>query len=418
MTRAPVLATVRGRLRTARGDTGHAGVSLRTRRGELVRALRETAAHRGGELSAARRAATLAALYRSLSPDGRRDFLAVMAEELGPKVDDLATASRELAEPSDGPAGTARRARAALTPAWTTALRQFNLLPDGTKFLVDLRADLLGEAGDDPLIAGLELDLKDLLADWFDAGFLELRRITWRSPASLLERFAATEAVHAVTGWDDLKNRLDPGDRRFFGFFHPQMPDEPLIFVQVALTRGLAGSIGPLLDPDGPHEDPARADTAVFYSISSTQPGLAGVSLGGFLIKRVVEELAVEFPKLKRFATLSPVPGFRRWLEETDGAVAAERLLPLCAGYLLHEKRADGGALDPVANFHLSNGARIERINPDADTSDRGNRQSYGLMVNYLYEFGEIERNHEAYAADRVVAASTNVAKLARAARP
>jgi malonyl-CoA decarboxylase len=375
----------------------------------LRRQFEDSAARRGGEASAAGRAAELAGLYASLGPDGRRAYLRLLAEEFGTTRAAIEAARQSLhAAADDG----AQVARAALQPRWLTILRQFNVLPDGTKFLVDLRADLVGLAAGEEALRPLERDLKELLATLFDAGFLELRRITWRSPAVLLERLADSEAVHAVAGWNDLKNRLDPADRRFFAFFHPQLADEPLVFVQVGLRRGLAHEITPLLDPAAPHEDPARADTAIFYSISNAQPGLAGISLGAFLIKRVVDELRRELPRLKRFATLSPIPAFRGWLDEQPQSDLP--LEGLCARYLLEAKRPDGRVLDPVANFHLSNGARIERINVDADPSERGMRESLGLMVNYLYELDRIEANHEAYATDRTVAAASGIARLAR----
>jgi malonyl-CoA decarboxylase len=296
----------------------------------------------------------------------------------------------------------------------------------------------------DSLLLGLEEDLKGLLANWFDIGFLELRRITWESPAALLEKLMAYEAVHEIRGWTDLKNRLE-ADRRCFAFFHPRMPDEPLIFVEVALVTGMTGDIHALLDEAAPITDPHVADAAIFYSISNCQRGLAGISFGDFLIKRVVDALAIELPRLKVFATLSPVPGFRAWLEgqsrrdelllpaertaieaigeggsERDllalldrhadpkvAAVLRDPLIRLCAWYLLREKTSSGRALDPVAHFHLSNGARVERLNWLGDVSDKGLQQSAGIMVNYLYRLADIEVNHEAYRGEgRVVAAS------------
>lgn len=329
-----------------------------------------------------------------------------------------------------------------LESPWTRLLTQFNNLVGGSKFLVDLRADLIRLVKSDPALAPLEHDLKQLLTSWFGVGQLELRRITWDSPASVLERLAQSEAVHEVVSWDDLKNRLDV-DRRFFAFFHPRMPDEPLIFVEVALVLGLVDAIGPLLDPEAPLVVPTEADAAIFYSISSTQPGLSGVSLGGFLIKQVVDELRAELPRLRTFATLSPIPGFRRWLERTgdheqlklsdaerrqiatlvgreqpehgaDLESVRDVLLQLCAHYLLNVRRPDGRALDAVANFHLTNGARVERINFLADRSIPGWAGSLALMVNYLYELDAIEENHEAYAADGTTAATGRVIRLAR----
>jgi malonyl-CoA decarboxylase len=304
------------------------------------------------------------------------------------------------------------------------------------------------------VLAGLEEDLKRLLANWFDIGFLELKRITWESPAALLEKLMAYEAVHEIRGWTDLKNRLD-ADRRCFAFFHPRMPDEPLIFVEVALVSGMTGDIHALLDEAAPIGDPHAADTAIFYSISNCQRGLDGISFGDFLIKRVVDALATELPRLKVFATLSPVPGFRAWLERESGAAYSHLLLPtersaidalggeapehdlaalldhyadpriatalrdplirLCARYLLHEQTPSGRALDPVAHFHLSNGARVERLNWLGDTSPKGLQQSAGIMVNYLYRLSEIETNHEAYRGEGRVAAASTIRNLLRA---
>jgi malonyl-CoA decarboxylase len=344
--------------------------------------------------------------------------------------------------------------RSALEPPRITLLRQFNALPEGVKFLVDRRAELIDLKLRDPVLAGLEEDLKRLLANWFDIGFLELKRITWESPAALLEKLMAYEAVHEIRGWTDLKNRLD-ADRRCFAFFHPRMPDEPLIFVEVALVPGMTGDIHALLDEAAPIGDPHLADTAIFYSISNCQRGLDGISFGDFLIKRVVDALATELPRLKVFATLSPVPGFRAWLERQSRAVSSDLLLPaersaietlggeaperdlaalldrhadpriaavlreplirLCARYLLHERTPSGRALDPVAHFHLSNGARVERLNWLGDTSPKGLQQSAGIMVNYLYRLSEIEANHEAYRGEGRVAASSTIRNLPRA---
>jgi len=309
------------------------------------------------------------------------------------------------------------------------------------------------------MLAALETDLRSLLSAWFDIGFLELTRIDWHSPAALLEKLVNYEAVHAIRSWRDLKNRLD-SDRRCYAFFHPRMPGEPLIFVEVALVKGLAGSVQGLLDEKAPVQDPRESDTAIFYSISNCQEGLVGISLGNFLIKRVVEVLSSEFRNLRTFATLSPVPGFRRWLDEklaadqpgllsgdesanlgsaipTESGTASLRailaqrgwwrdaalrkaaepvLMRICARYLLSES-APGNprrARDPVAHFHLSNGARVERLNMVGDTSEKGAKESATLMVNYLYDPAKIEEWHENYAGEGRRNASTTVRKLAR----
>ena len=362
------------------------------------------------------------------------------------------------------PADIAERAtakaalRKSLEPPRLKLLTQFASIPEGCKFLVDMRAFLLSVRNDDKLLTALEADLRGLLAAWFDIGFLELARIDWNSPAALLEKLVDYEAVHAIRSWRDLKNRLD-SDRRCYAFFHPRMPGEPLIFVEVALVKGLAGSVQGLLDEKAPVLDPRQADTAIFYSISNCQRGLAGISFGNFLIKRVVEELSNEFRNLKTFATLSPLPGFRSWLDkalsadepnllsdeeaasltsampaETGSAslaaILAKRhwwrdaglrktaepvLMRLGARYLLIENgRGNKRARDPVAHFHLSNGARVERLNLLGDTSDKGAKESATLMVNYLYDPGKIEDWHEDYAGEGKRNASTTVRKLAR----
>jgi malonyl-CoA decarboxylase len=415
---------------------------------------------RGGEVTARARAADLGRTYLALNSAGRERFLHLLATEFDADhavVDDCCALVGAAAD-SAARAAAERALRVALTAPRVTLLRQFNALPEGVKFLVDRRAELIALAGDDPGLRGLADDLRDLLANWFDIGFLELRRITWDSPATLLEKLMAYEAVHEIRSWTDLKNRLE-ADRRCFAFFHPRMPDEPLIFVEVALVTGIAGNVHALLDEAAPVGNPQTADTAIFYSISNCQQGLVGISFGDFLIKRVVDALASELPRLKSFATLSPLPGFRAWLtaqaerggllltgdaravqalgtgldEDTadrillylldrpdwhqDARIAAglrDPLLRLGARYLTHAHAPSGRALDPVANFHLSNGARVERLNWLGDVSEKGLAQSAGLMVNYLYRLGDIEANHEAYRDEGLVAASSAVRSLAR----
>lgn len=417
---------------------------------------------RGGEVSARARAAALGRAYLNLDETGRRRFLAVLAQEFDvdrPAVD-AAIAAVQEADDIEARRRAETKLKKAMEAPRLRLLTQFNGLPDGIKFLVDMRAELLSLARQDPIFKPVEVDLKGLLAAWFDVGLLELQEITWRSAsAALLERLIAYEAVHAIKSWDDMKNRLAT-DRRCFAFFHPRMPDEPLIFVEVALVNGLADNVQLLLDESVPAGNPQKADTAIFYSISNAQKGLAGISFGNFLIKRVVDLLAAEFKGLKTFATLSPVPGFRPWLERalSDGEphllLAAERkaikqiadgsrgakgtlkalvedvatwhrdpavcealrppLMRLCARYLTQERRPDGKALDPVAHFHLTNGARMERLNWLADTSTNGLRQSAGIMINYLYKLGEIDDNHEAYTGAGKIAASSAIRSLAK----
>ncbi len=414
-------------------------------------------AGRGGEVSARNRAAKLARAYLSLDDAGRRAFLMTLAS-FDSDPDQVATAYEAVRTATD-PAerATAKAAlRRALDPPRARLLTQFAAIPDGVKFLVDLRASLADLMHGERMLAALESDLRALLTSWFDVGFLDLRRIDWQSPAALLEKLAGYEAVHGIRSWRDMKNRLD-SDRRCYAFFHPRMPSEPLIFVEVALVKGLADSVQRLLDPKAPLLDNTEADTAIFYSISNCQRGLNGISFGNFLIKRVVDELSGEMRSLKAFATLSPVPGFRRWLEkalvandvvlsesEADamraaapGAADAQAallhildgrgwwrdeatrqaaepvLMRLCARYLLLEGKARR-ALDPVAHFHLSNGARLERIMLGADISAKGAKESATIMVNYLYDPAKIEQYHEEYAGEGKRNAATAVRRLAR----
>ncbi|MGH8721442.1 MAG: malonyl-CoA decarboxylase domain-containing protein, partial [Burkholderiales bacterium] len=309
--------------------------------------------------------------------------------------------------------------RIALDAPRAKFLARFNLLPEGVKFLVDLRADLLSFLEDEPALDVLRVELDDLLERWFDPGFLELTRITWQSPALLLEKLIAYEAVHRIESWEDLKNRLER-DRRCYAFFHPRMPNEPLIFVEIALAKGLPGSVQVLLDPQAPIGEVRAADTAVFYSISNAQKGLRGISLGNLLLKRVIADLQKDLPWLKTFCTLSPIPGFRRWLERAAPALVREGapdealrepLLKACARYLVQEKKG-GQPLDPVAQFHLHNGASVDRIFWRADASERGLAQSCGLMVSYRYDLDAVDRNHEAFLDSGQVAAAKRVLRL------
>jgi malonyl-CoA decarboxylase len=420
--------------------------------------LRDCLEGKGGQVTARARAAGLGRTYLALNAAGRARFLRVLATEFD--IDrgavDATWERLHRAKGDEEHHRLERSLRRALEPPRIKLLTQFNGLPEGVKFLVDMRAELMTLAKADSALAALEGDLKDLLASWFDIGFLEVKRITWDSPASLLEKLTGYEAVHAIRSWKDLKNRLE-ADRRCFAYFHPRMPDEPLIFVEVALTQGMADNVQTLLDEKAPLGDPAEADSAIFYSISNCQRGLSGISFGDFLIKRVADQLAAELSHLKTYATLSPMPGFRPWLEKRLGeqgdelltqaerkALEAlpleptERRLPiilarngwhkdeavapavraplqrLAARYIIAEKTAGGRALDPVAHFHLSNGARVERLNWRGDLSAKGMQQSYGMMINYLYRLAEIEDNLEAYTGEGRVTASSPLTRLAK----
>ena len=370
--------------------------------------------------------------------EDRLNFQRFLATDFAPDATALrAAAEAYLSRPS---AEAAASLAQAADPPRQELLRRMNMAPGGTGALVAMRKEIAGRLRDEPVLRLLDSDLKHLFSSWFNRGFLELRRIDWQSPAAVLEKLIAYEAVHEINGWDDLRRRLAP-DRRCFAFFHPALPDDPLIFVEVALVQGLAGAVQPLLVQDGDdeaaRERASRADTAIFYSISNCQDGLRGISFGNFLIKQVVEELKGELPHLTRFSTLSPVPGFRRWLAKraaatNDPAIAAlartetgagwldtaktdaplkQMLLRVCATYLTRHASAEDRA-DPVARFHLGNGARLERINWLGNTAPRGIQELFGIMVNYLYDVETIESNHEAFVNDGTVMRSADVDAL------
>lgn len=383
--------------------------------------------------------AQLGETYLTFNDEGRRKFLVMLSEQFGCDDEAIKLAAQALIE---APAGDDRqrakaRLRELLEPPQIRLLTQFNALPHGTQFLVDMRADMVRYRPSCPRLAPLENELRQQLSNWFDQGFLEMRRITWDAPAALLEKLIHYEAIHQID-WGDLKSRLGD-DRRCYAFFHPRMPKEPLVFVWVALMPEMPTSIHTVLDNPGESLAPKDAKAAVFYSISNTQVGLQGVSLGNFLIKRVVDRLSLQLPNLETFGTLSPVLGFRdylvqhlpvesgislseaeqlplkklapeesppeliasgRWLDDDALGVAAQpAVMRLCAYYLTQEYRfGQTAVLNSMAHFHLSNGARLSRINWKSDVSANGLRQSYGLMVNYIYKRDEIEINHERYA--------------------
>jgi malonyl-CoA decarboxylase len=421
----------------------------------LRRQMQECLTSKGGEITARAQTVELGKTYLNLTEAGRAKFLRVLAEDfdldrarLGKKIE----AFKSAGEKSDR-AKLENDLREALITPRSTILRQFNALPEGFKFLVDMRADLVPLIGKDAALKGLEYDLKNILSAWFDVGLLDLVEITWNSPAVVLEKLIAYEAVHKIRSWEDLKNRLD-SDRRVYGFFHNKMLHEPLIFVHVALARGLSDNVQVLLDETSPVTDVKDADTAIFYSISNAQKGLAGISFGNFLIKRVVDKLSREIKHIKHFSTLSPIPGFRAWLDpllakgeeelfqpkeaaeirsaskHDNAAKGLQQLLEgewvkdlklnaklkpiltrLCAHYLLTEKKKQF-TLDPVAHFHLTNGARMERLNWMGDVSAKGLKQAAGLMVNYYYDLDAIDENHEDYVTEGKIAASRAVRAL------
>ena len=409
---------------------------------ELARALSSNR----GEASGVAIARELLRRYRSLDPEARLDFLKYLSRTMEPDAAEVARAAKAYL--SGAQTTTLRALQRAVESPRLEFFRRLNLAPGATAEIVAMRRDLIRTG--EPSLAPLDSDLRHLLASWFNRGFLVLRRIDWHTPATILDKIIAYEAVHAIQGWDDLRRRLDPDDRSCFAFFHPSLIDEPLIFVEVALMADIPGSIGAVLG-EAPKNGEAADEptTAVFYSISNCQEGLRGISFGNFLIKQVVEDLLKEHPSLKTFVTLSPVPGFADWLDAALAASDSARLvapeererlamlsdpdwpasealsealrptlLRLAATYFLGEKAGDGRPLDPVARFHLGNGATLERINWLGDTSAKGLREAHGLMVNYRYELRDIERNHEAYANEGTVAASRQVHALLKRPRP
>ena len=380
--------------------------------------------------------------YAELDSAGRTAFFRALATNFGTDPEAVqAAATAYLEDPTDA---NGLRLHAASEPRRQELIRRLNRAPGGTAALVAMRQDLLERLRDHPDFRPVDNDFAHLLASWFNRGFLVLRRIDWSMPAAILEKIIRYEAVHEINGWEDLRRRIDPPDRRLYAFFHPALIDEPLIFVEVALTNGIPEAIGPILGETRDPIDPEHATTAVFYSISNCQTGLKGISFGNFLIKQVVEELARTFPSLKTFVTLSPAPAFRAWIDrqEADGESHVLRdgdrevlelletpdwiedpriverarpvLLRLAAQYYLAAKTDRGTPPDPVARFHLGNGARLEQLDFLGDPSRKGLAESYGLMVNYLYDPKLIERHHEAYANKGEIAASGAVRRFAK----
>ncbi len=431
--------TERGRaLIGARDPRGSAEARSQT----LVELCEELLSGRG-EASGVALAREILTGYRELTIGPRIAFFEALAERFGPdreRIDAAVAAWTRTSTPE-----AAAELHVAAEPRRQELFRRLNLAPGGTAALVAMREDLLEVLPRRDDLAPVDQDFVHLFSSWFNRGFLVLRRIDWSTPAIILEKIIRYEAVHQIHDWDDLRRRIDPSDRRCYAFFHPALIDEPLIFVEVALTEQIPGAIAPVLAGDREPLLPERATTATFYSISNCQRGLAGVSFGHFLIKQVVEEISREFARLSTFVTLSPVPGFAAWLKRertnetsilspedltalaeldtpdwwTDTAVCERLREPVTravAAYLVAGRSKTGGALDPVARFHLGNGARLERIDWLADLSPRGLQQSHGIMVNYLYDLDDIEKNHEAYAESRTVVASNAVRRLARAA--
>jgi malonyl-CoA decarboxylase len=389
-----------------------------------------------GEASGVALASRLLEAYRALPKAEHRRFFQLLESRFGPDLETVQRGVDAFLRTPD--AATAARLHDLAEPRRQELIRRMNLAPQGTSHLVAMREDLLAEMQEEPSLAAVDADFRHLFASWFNRGFLSLRRIDWSTPAHVLEKIIQYEAVHAISSWEDLRLRLEPADRRCFAFFHPALPDEPLIFVEVALTTDMPSSIAPLLGSGRLPMSPQRATTAVFYSISNCQRGLRGISFGNFLIKQVVEDLKRELPSLSTFVTLSPLPGFRRWLSakpasavetspgsaldelqqadwhRTPTKALREELSRAAVRYLFDAKDDAGKPLDPVARFHLGNGARLERLDWMGDTSEKGLGQAAGFMVNYLYDLASVERNHEAYANDDEIVASPEMQRLER----
>jgi malonyl-CoA decarboxylase len=395
-----------------------------------------------GEASGVARAREILGRYNELTTGPRIAFFEALAERFGTDPERMQAA---IAAWRERPAATtAAEVHAASEPRRQELFRRLNLAPGGTAALVHMREQLMDALDHRDDLAPVDEDFVHLFSSWFNRGFLVLRRIDWSTPAIVLDKIIRYEAVHEISDWNDLRRRIDPSDRRCYAFFHPALVDDPLIFVEVALTRDIPAAIAPILSPEREVMEPDKMRTAVFYSISNCQRGLAGVSFGNFLIKQVVEEICREMPKLATFVTLSPVTNFAAWLKreraqdnstalnEADKALFAaldepdwwraeetaarlqDPLMRAAAWYFLRARNGRGLPADAVARFHLGNGARLERINWLADTSERAMVQGHGLMVNYQYDLDDIEKNHEAYAESRTVVASSAVQKWLR----
>ena len=383
-----------------------------------------------GQVSSLVYAGTLLDQIEAMDDEALQHLLTHIAVNHDVDASALADAAAIYARKADAP-GLTRLTKLA-EPRWMELFRRLNATDGGTVRLVRLRQRILKLTSTLPDAARIDGGLQSLLRMWFNPGFLILQPIDWSTPANILEKIIAYEAVHEIFSWEDLRARLAPEDRRCFAFFHPSMPEEPLIFVEVALTDETPGQIAPILRIDRETISGDSASTAVFYSISNCQSGLAGISFGNFLIKRVAQELKQEFPELKRFVTLSPVPGLMRWLRVrepelastflagddafwNEEAVDSEREFKAAAlRYFLESDREDRLPNDPVARFHLGNGASLEQLNFAADLSEKGISQAGGLMVNYLYDLAVVEANHEAFHETKQVPMSAALRQLQR----
>lgn len=400
-----------------------------------LKKLCHTLIQRRGEASGTAQAKEIVDIIQQLDPEDIVKFLQMLATEFAPDPAAIIQAAEKYIKSQNYE--NLKSLSSAVESPRLELLRLINIAPGGIAIIIALREKLLIEVKNHRLLEPLETDMFHLLAAWFNRGFLTFQQVDWETPAVILEKLIEYEAVHEIQGWQDLRRRL-ANDRRCFAFFHPALPTEPLIFVEVAYTKGIARKIQPLLSQEKDASLAVSADTAIFYSISNCQEGLRGISMGNFLIKQVVDFINTETPQIKNFCTLSPIPRFSRWLHEefleqddelmtnaekelmsqkdwfSDGSNRNRlktKLMQLCARYLYSEKKRNR-PIDPVTRFHLGNGAEIEAINWEADLSDRGLSQSVGLMVNYRYNPSKIVSNHEAYTNEGKISISSQVRKL------
>lgn len=366
-----------------------------------------------GEVSGMALAQQIMEQFDTMGDEEKGAFFAFLANDLDIEPEAVRTA---LSDYENNPSkSTYRRFSSVVEPRRQELVRRLNQVPGATGHLVRMRSELQRLGSEQSELQALDMDFRHLFASWFNRGFLVLRPINWESPAHILEKIIEYEAVHTIDDWDDLRRRVAPSDRRCFAFFHPAMPDDPLIFVEVALTQGIPGSIQSVLAEDREPLEADAADTAVFYSISNCQAGLAGISFGNSLIKQVAADLSAELAGLKTFVTLSPIPGMMPWAKSEDLPADPDdpnQIKRLAATYLLTAKRTDGQPVDPVARFHLGNGALVHQVHADADHSSKGMAQSAGAMVSYLYDLPNVSAHHERYATDKEIIASSFVRSL------
>ncbi|NOD75899.1 MULTISPECIES: malonyl-CoA decarboxylase [unclassified Ruegeria] len=381
-----------------------------------------------GEVSGFTLASTILDRYQTLGDPEKLNFFAYLNDHLELDADQLFELARLYA--SDRSVDLYQRLNEVAEPRRQELLRRLNQPTGATQEIVAMRVDLLRFLETNPEFKRTDIDFVHLLRSWFNRGFLVLKQISWDTPARVLDKIVAYEAVHQINDLDDLRRRLYPPDRRCFAFFHPSMPDEPLIFVEVALTAEIPNAIDTLLSEDREPIEAEQAKVAAFYSISNCQKGLTGISFGNLLIKQVVTELSRELQQLNTFVTLSPIPGLKRWLtgktENSEYGHAAQAMLAdkatpqvvrgMAARYLMFAKREDGMPLDPVARFHLGNGAELHELHAEADLSPNGRSQSGGAMVNYLYDLNKTERHHEEFATHATIEASRSVRAASTAA--